>query len=124
MRMVNRANQRGITITGLLLGGMVLVLLAVLGMKVVPDVLEYAKIVSNIKAVAQDPTYRQASSSEVRKAYERRAVVDHISAIQPEDIEVTRFGNKLVLSIAYRKEIRLFGPVGLVIDFEASTGEE
>jgi len=118
---MNRAYQRGITLTGLLLGGVVLFLIAVLGMKVVPDVVEYSKIVSSIKAVAQDPALRQASPAEVRKAYERRAIVDHISAITPQDIEVTRSGNNVVLSFAYRKEISLFGPVSLVIDFEASS---
>lgn len=123
MRMMNRAFQRGITLTGLIFGSLILILLVILGMRVVPDVIEYAKIVSNIKAVAQDPAMRQASPAEVRRAYERRAIVDHTSAIKPQDIEVTRSGNTLVLSFAYRKEIPLFGPVGLVIDFEASTDQ-
>jgi hypothetical protein len=121
MRMMNRAYQRGITLTGLIFGGIILVIVAVLGMRVVPDVIEYSKIVSNIKAVAQDPALRQASPAEVRKAYERRAIVDHTFVIKPQDIDVTRNGNTLVLSFAYRKEIPLFGPVALVIDFEAST---
>lgn len=123
MGVMNRAYQHGITLTGLLFGGVILVLIAVLGMKVVPDVVEYAKIVSNIKAVAQDPAMRQASPAEVRKAYERRAIVDQISAITPQDIEVSRVGNNVVLSFAYRKEISLFGPVSLVIDFEASSDQ-
>jgi hypothetical protein len=121
MHKMNRAYQRGITLMGLILGSVVLIVVALLGMKVVPDVIEYAKIVSNIKAVAQDPTLRQAAPADVRKAYERRAEVDHISAITPQDIEITRSGNSLVLSFAYRKEIPLFGPVALVIDFEASS---
>jgi len=123
MGVMNRAYQRGITLTGLLLGGVILFLVALLGMKVVPDVVEYSKIVSGIKAVAQDPAMRQASPAEVRKAYERRAIVDHISAITPQDIEVTRVGNNVVLSFAYRKEISLFGPVSLLIDFEASSDQ-
>jgi hypothetical protein len=123
MGVMNRAYQRGITLTGLLFGGVILFLIALLGMKVVPDVVEYSKIVSSIKAVAQDPAMRQASPAEVRKAYERRAIVDHISAITPQDIEVTRVGNNVVLSFAYRKEISLFGPVSLLIDFEASSDQ-
>lgn len=121
MRMMNRAYQRGITLTGLIFVGVILFLITVLGMKILPEVIEYGKIVANIKAVAQDPTLRQASASEVRNAYSRRAMVDHTSAVEAKDLEVTRDGNTLVLSFAYRKEIRLFGPVGLVIDFEAAT---
>jgi hypothetical protein len=123
MSVMNRTSQRGLTLTALLFGGVILVLVAVLGIRVVPDVVEYSKIVSNIKAVAQDPALRQASVADARKAYERRAMVDHISAIKPQDIEVARNGNTLVLSFAYRKEIPLFGPVSLVIDFEANTDQ-
>jgi hypothetical protein len=104
-------------------GGMFAVLIAVLGMKIVPEVVEYSKIVSDIKAVAQEPALKQASIAEIRAAYQRRAIVDHIGAITPQDISISRNGNTLVLSFAYRKEIRLVGPVGLVIDFEASTDQ-
>jgi hypothetical protein len=92
-------------------------------MRVVPDVIEYTKIVSDIKATAQDPSLKQASVADVRKSYERRAIVDQISAITPMDLDVSRNGNTLVLSFAYRKEIHLAGPVSLVIDFEASTDQ-
>jgi hypothetical protein len=92
-------------------------------MRVVPDVIEYTKIVSDIKAIAQDPAFKQASVADVRSAYQRRAIVDHISAITPQDISISRNGSTLVLSFAYRKEIRLAGPVSLVIDFEASTDQ-
>jgi hypothetical protein len=120
---ISRTSQRGLTVTGLLFGGMFAILIAVLGMRVVPDVVEYSKIVSDIKAVAQDPALKQSSVADVRTAYQRRAIVDHISAITPQDIAISRNGSTLILSFAYRKEIRLFGPVGLVIDFEASTDQ-
>lgn len=123
MRTMNRAYQRGITLSGLIFAGLIVVLLAVLGMKVVPEVIEYAKIKSNINALAQDPTLKQASSQEIRKAYGRRAIVDHTSAVDPQDLQITGNGSSMVLSFAYRKEIHLVGPVSLVIDFEASTGD-
>lgn len=123
MRTMNRAYQRGITLSGLIFGGLLVFLVAVLGMKIVPEVIEYAKITSNIKAIAQDPTLNQASPQEIRKAYGRRAIVDHTSAVEPQDLQITGSGRSMVLSFAYRKEIHLIGPVGLVIDFEASTGD-
>ncbi|HTY02453.1 MAG TPA: DUF4845 domain-containing protein [Rhodocyclaceae bacterium] len=113
--------QRGLTLSGLLIAGILVALVVIVGMKVVPDVIEYAKIVSDIKALAQDPNLKQASPAEVRKAYERRAIVDHISAITPQDIDVVRDGSGLVLSFSYTKRITLFGPVSLLIDFEGSS---
>lgn len=120
---MNRTSQRGVTLSGLLVWGIIIALLAITGMKVVPDVIEYSKILANVKAVAQDPSHKQASVADVRKAYERRAIVDQIDAITPQDIDVGKEGNNLVLSFSYTKRIPLFGPVSLLIDFEGSTAK-
>ena len=119
--MMNRTSQRGLTVTGLLFGGMVIVLIAVLGMKVVPEVVEYTKIVADIKAIARDPALQQASLAEVRQSYTRRAIVDQVSAVTAQDIDVSRNGSTLILSFSYTKKIPLFGPVSLLIDFEGAT---
>ncbi len=123
MSVINRASQRGLTVTGLLFGGIILVLLVVLGMKVIPEVIEYSKIVSDINAIAQDPALREASPADIRKAFSRRANIDVISAIQAQDLEITRSGGGWLLSFSYRKEIPLVGPVSLVIDFEGSSDQ-
>lgn len=119
----SRAAQRGLTVTGLLLAGILIGLVALVGMKVVPEVVEYGKIRSNIRAVSIDSSLKDASVADVRKAYDRRAIVDQISAITPQDIDVTKEGNNLVLSFSYSKRIPLFGPVSLLIDFEGSTAK-
>jgi hypothetical protein len=120
---MNRTSQRGLTVTGLLFGGMAIVLIAVLGMKVVPEVIEYTKIVSDIKALANDPALKQAATSEIRKAFDRRADINQISAVTAQDINVSRNGNTLILSFGYTKKIPLFGPVSLLIDFEGATDQ-
>jgi hypothetical protein len=104
-----------------MLGGLVLFFVAMLGMKVVPEVIEFWKLQSNIKAVAQDPALRAASPQDVRKAFERRATVDHTSAVKAQDLQIVRNGNTLVITFAYRSEIPLISPVSLVIDFEGSS---
>ena len=120
---MNKASQRGITLTGLLMGGIVISLVALLGMKVAPDVIEYGKIMSNMKAVSGDSSLREATVAEVRKAFDRRADVDHIQVIKGSDLDITKQGNSLVLSVAYTRRIALFGPVSLLIDFEGSTAK-
>ncbi|HZV53807.1 MAG TPA: DUF4845 domain-containing protein [Rhodocyclaceae bacterium] len=120
---MNRKSQRGITLSGLMVTGVVVALVAITGMKVVPDVIQYTKIMSNIKAMSQDASLKQASAADVRKAFDRRANVDQIDAITSQDIDVGKDGNSLVLSFAYTKRIPLFGPVSLLIDFEGSTAK-
>lgn len=120
---VNARSQSGLTLSGMLMTLIILALIVVFGMRVVPDVVEYAKILSAVKAVAQDPTLKQASAGDVRKAYEKRAVVDNIRSITPQEIDVSKDGGNLVLSFAYTKRIPIAGPVSLLIDFEGSSAK-
>lgn len=118
---VGRRKQQGMTLTGLIFSGLVIVLVAVLGMKVAPEVIEYGKVVSNVKAIGGDNTLRSATVAEIRKAFDRRANIDQIDVIKGSDLDVTKEGNELVVSFAYSRQIPLFGPVSLLIDFEGAS---
>ena len=45
-------NQRGVAISGLLLWGFVIVLIALLGMKVAPEYMDYFKILKSVKSIS------------------------------------------------------------------------
>ena len=112
-----RNGQRGVSIMGLLTVLVVVIFVALLAMKIIPSFLEYRSIKSAIEGIA-----RQAQSpADVRRLFENRAAVDDIQSIKATDLEVTRDGNSVVIAIAYRKEIKLFGPVGLVIDYAVNS---
>ncbi len=113
--------QSGVSLTGLMLVGGLLFLLTVLGMKVAPDVLGYFNIVRNVKATAHDPGLSGASVPQVRGAYLKRIQLAGGSDILPEDLEITKEGNEIVISFAYSKKIPLFANVSLMIDFEGSS---
>ena len=114
------ARQRGLSLVGMIFVTGIIVLLAILIMKVAPEVIEYYKIMQDISATAKDSA-ASGSVADARRAYERRAIVDQISSIQPQDLEVTKDGNRIVISFAYEKRISLFGPVSLLIEFEGSS---
>jgi len=113
--------QNGVSLTGLLLVGGLLFFVAVLGMKVAPDVLGYFTIVNNVKSTAHDPGLAGASVAQVRSAYLKRIQVAGGSDVLPEDLEITKEGNEVVISFAYSKKIPLFANVSLMIDFEGSS---
>jgi Tfp pilus assembly protein PilE len=108
--------QRGVTLMGLIVGLFIVVVLALFAMRVIPSFLEYRTAKSAIEAVA-----RQAQSpADVRKLFESRTAIDNIS-LKPSDLEITREGNQMVIAFAYRKEVPLFGNVGLYIDYAADS---
>lgn len=114
-----RTKQRGISLMGLIMGLFVLVIVALVGMKLIPSFMEYRTAKAAIDAIARE---RQVSSvADIRRAFEARATIDDISSIKPQDLEITKEGNEVVIAFAYRKEVPLFGGVGVYIDYAASS---
>jgi hypothetical protein len=98
-----------------------IVFIAIIGMKMVPAYIEYFTIKKAITSIAQSGELRSATVADVRKAYDRRANVDDITAVRPGDLEVTKDGNEIVIGFAYEKRVPLFYNISLLIDFAAST---
>ena len=117
-----RTRQQGIGLGGLVMGAVILIAVALLGMKLAPSYIEFFAIKKAVNAIAEE-TRGGASIVEVRKSFDRRATVDDISTIKGADLEVTKEGGDLVIRAAYRKEIKLFGNVGLFVDFSAVSKE-
>lgn len=97
----------------------VLIVAALLSMKVIPSYMEYANARNAIEAIARDRV--ETSVANIRKSFDARATIDDISSISGKDLEVTKDGNDIVISFAYRKEVPLFANVGLYIDFSADS---
>lgn len=57
----------------------------------------------------------------VRAAFDRAAAIDDITSIKGSDLEVTKRGDKVIVSFKYSREIPLAGPAYLVYRLEAQT---
>jgi len=113
--------HRGFSLNQVMIGGVVFAVLALFAMKVLPDWIEYGKVVKAVKATAQDSSLKDASVPQVRAAFARRADIDEIKSITSQDIEVTKEAGELVIAFEYTKKIPLFGNASLVFDFEGSS---
>ena len=112
-----RKNQLGIGLGGLLIGAVIFIGLAAVGMKLMPSYLEFFAIKKAVNALAQEK--RTATVIEIRKAFDARATIDDINTVKGADLEITKEANELVISANYRKEIPLAGNVGVYIEFKA-----
>lgn len=112
-------NQRGATLFGMLVAGIVIVFLVVGGLKIAPAYIEYFTVKKAIVAIAQSNS--RATVGEVRYAFQLRSAIDNIDVIGAKDLDITKEGNEVVISFAYPKRIPLFGNVNVVIDFAASS---
>jgi uncharacterized membrane protein len=114
-----RKKQTGISLLGLLLGGFVLIIAALLAMKTVPSYIEYFNAKKAIYGIVNENP--EASAVDVRKSFEARATIDDITSVSPKDLEISKDRGLLVIAFSYRREIKLFSNISLCIDFAAST---
>ena len=112
--------QRGVALSGLLFWSFVIVMVAVLGMKVFPSVMEYSKVLKNSKTVAAQAP-QGASVAEVKAAFNKYADVDYLT-FSADQLDITKENGQIVISFEYEKRIPLFYNVSLVIDYKGSTG--
>ncbi|MDK9726204.1 MAG: DUF4845 domain-containing protein [Sterolibacteriaceae bacterium MAG5] len=115
--------QSGLSLVGLIVICVLIALVALVGMKVFPEVVEYFAITKVAKATAMDPASRSASVADLRRSFDKRGEIDDIKSITGTDLDISKDGGEIVISFAYSKKIPLYGPVSLLIDFEGSTAK-
>jgi len=114
-----RKQQLGVSLGGLIAGLFVLVFAALLGFKLAPSYLEYYTVKKAVSAIAEER--RGSGVGEIRKAFQSRADIDDITAVKAADLEITKDGNDVIVSAQWRKEVHLFGNIGVVMDFNATS---
>ena len=109
--------QRGLTLIGLLVAGVFVALIALVGMRVVPTVIEYMAIKKAVVRAASSSD----NPSEIRAAFERSASIDDFTAIAGKDLVIAKVGDRQVVSFDYEKRVPLFGPASLVIQYAGNS---
>lgn len=113
--------QKGVSIFVMMIIMGVLILGAVIGLKVGPVYMEYLQIKKALAGIAESGELRTGSVGDVRKAFDRRAQVDSITAVNSGDLDISKDGGDLVITFAYPKKVPLFGNVSLLFEFAGSS---
>lgn len=116
-----QSRQRGLSMIGFLFVAVVLVMVAMLAMKLVPAYIEYFSVKKILATMGQESDLKSKSNADIRNDFARRAEVDYVSVVKPEDITIDRHGAVPVVSTDYTFRTKLVGNVSLVIDFSASS---
>lgn len=111
--------QRGLALSGLVVWGVLISLVAVLVIRVLPDVIDYYKIRHAVKAVAEESSGKTVP--EIRQAFGKYLEIEHIKTISPADLDIFKEENRLVIAFAYERRIPLVTNVSLLIDFRGSS---
>ena len=116
-----RNKQRGVTLTGLIAGSVVVIMVALLAMKLLPSYIEYFTIKKALAGIALESRGRGGAVTDIRRAFESRTAIDDIKSVNASDLEITKEGNGFSIVASYRREIPLFANIGVFIDFTAAS---
>ncbi|WP_296871255.1 DUF4845 domain-containing protein [Tibeticola sp.] len=111
-----RRAQRGMTFLGMLFLAVVGGSVMIVGAQVFPTYVEYRAILKAAKKASEGATVAQ-----VREIFQRASEVDDFTSVKPNDLEITKKGDQVVVSFAYQREIPLVGPAYLVMKYQGSS---
>lgn len=119
MRLRSNTNikQHGLSLVGFMFVVVIVAFLAVLGMKVVPSVVEY----SAIKKAIVKAKEAGSTPAEIKSSFDKQATTGYIDSVSGRDLEITKTDSGFEVSVAYQKKIELVGPASLVLDYVATT---
>ena len=112
-----KTQQRGISLISLLIVGVVLAFGGVVGAQVVPTLLEYQAIMKAVNKVAA----QGGTVGEIRTSFDKAQNIENFKAIGPKDLEISKNGDKVIVSFAYQKEIHLGGPAYLLLKYSGAS---
>jgi hypothetical protein len=116
-KQINLHAQRGVSLSGLIVGLAIIFALAVLGMRVFPSVMEYRSVKDGIGVAKR----LGGSAAEMRAAFNKHAEINMVTTIAGKDLIVTKNNGDIDLSFDYENRIGLFSNVFLVIHYTGTT---
>lgn len=120
---MRRGREAGLTLAGLLVVGFLIIVAAIVGMKLMPTIIEYYSLKNILETMAGDPELRSASERDIRRSYINRAQIADVTSIDPNDVVISQKGGSLRLSAAYSVKVHLMGNVSACLDFEVDAGK-
>lgn len=111
--------QQGISLSSLLVWSVILILIAISGLRIAPAYIEYSTIQKNLTAIIKDTNSQNMDLNQIRLSFNKRASIDNIKSISGQDIKINKENGRIVLRAEYTTKIPLIANLSLNIDFEA-----
>ena len=118
--MAHRSGQRGLSIIGFLFVAAVGMVVAMVGFRVTPAVIEYYSVQRALADSLQDIRDPGSAMNDVRRSFQKRADAGYIESVRGADIEFKREKNQITASLAWTRRLHLVANASLLLEFEAT----
>lgn len=112
--------QTGATLMGMLFIGILLVFVALIGLKLFPAYQQYFSVKTIIRGMKQE--VGSMSKTEIIQSFDRRADAGYITVIAGKDLEIGKNASgETSVTARYQVTTPIFGNISALMDFETST---
>lgn len=116
--------QQGATVMGMLFIAALVGSGFVLAAKLVPAYLEFMSVKKILNSMATSGDLKTMSSKEIQNSFFKRADVDDVKNVKPEDLIISREGNQSVVIVEYSIKVPVVANVSACMDFTASSSAQ
>ncbi|MCG8391698.1 MAG: DUF4845 domain-containing protein [Pseudomonadales bacterium] len=116
--MTRPSQQRGISLIGWAVILLVVIVFGTAAFRMVPAYMEYNTISSSVRSLLQDSKTALMSPNEIRDALGKRFSINQVSAINANDLGITKEGGHIKVSTDYEVREKLFYNVSIVMTFQ------
>jgi Tfp pilus assembly major pilin PilA len=116
---VDHKTQNGFTLTGLVVVSALLIVIALIGMKVVPAYMEFLSVKKVLTAMKQEPLDTM-SKNEIMKSFDKRANIAYISVVKGSDLTIEKTSTGTAVNVEYQVIRPIAGNLSVLIDFSTA----
>jgi hypothetical protein len=116
--MYTRKHQRGMTAIGWLLVLGLIAFCTLITLRLVPMYLEYAKVVSTLESLENEPGISQMGKPEIVKIIGRRFDVNDVRKVDPRTVQISKERGQLLVGFKYERREHLVGNIDIVGVFD------
>ena len=112
--------QKGLTLTGFIVVAVIVVIALLLGFKLGPPYMEFHSIQKLLRQLATEPPGNDARAT-VRRNFALRSGIDNITAVNANDLTITKEGENVVIVAEYTVRVPLVYNLSACMDFRATS---
>lgn len=115
--MTPQTRQGGMSLIGFIFVLILVLFTVYIGIKLVPIYLNHFSVVSDMKAVADEPGSANTPPNIIRRNLITRLQVSYVDNVKPENITIDRSSGPPQLVVEYQVEEHLIGNIDVVVKF-------
>ena len=115
--------QKGLSLSGFLMWAVLFIIVALIAFKVGPPYMEFLTIQTQLKAIANHPEGRNGVRRVVEDLFERRSAIENITSVKPKDLQISKDGDRAVISAEYTVCVPLILNVRVCMDYAPTSAK-